>query len=229
MKKTIASSSSTIPILILFSTFIVIFLFCFEIGNNGNSNVMGQTFDKAIFFPQVNVTDSNNNQNTSLDEEFIVVNTNASNNFQIPIEVANPDFWLTTPFVKLVEGQKYTVNSPNDEDIKYNNISIKLAPILSVSSDIQNLTDADPENPNDMTLGKPIDIGHYGAVDIGDGYGAKESNSGDSINSNSNNKSFIMPTNLKSGNYILYVYLQYPYGITGVFSNAATVTGLDKK
>ena len=224
MKKTISSSSSTIHILVLLSTFIVVFLFCFEIGNSGNSNVMGQSFDKAIFFPQVNVTDNNNNnQNTSLDEEFIVVNTNSSNNFQIPIEVANPDFWLTTPFVKLVEGQKYTVNPPNDEDIKYNNISIKLAPILSVSSDIQNLTDADPENPNDITLGKPIDIGHYGAVDIGDG-GAKESNS-----SSSSSSSFIMPTNLKSGNYILYVYLQYPYGITGVFSNAATVTSLDKK
>jgi len=39
------------------------------------------------------------------------------------------------------------VNSPNDEDIKYNNISIKIAPILSVSLDIQNLIDADPENP----------------------------------------------------------------------------------
>ena len=52
-----------------------------------------------------------------------------------------------------------------------------------------------------MTLGKPIDIGHYGAVDVGDG-GAKESSS-----SSSNNKSFIMPTNLKSGNYILYQFL----------------------
>src|SRR3954453_6238398 len=106
MKKTISSSStSTIHILVLLSTFIVVFLFCFEIGNSGNSNVMGQSFDKAIFFPQVNVTDNNNNQNTSLDEEFIVVNTNATNNFQIPIEVANPDFWLTIPFVKSVEGQ----------------------------------------------------------------------------------------------------------------------------
>jgi hypothetical protein len=216
MKKTPSSL-----ILLVFLSGFTVFLFCFVIGNNSSSssNALAQTFDRAIFFPQVNVTDSNNNQNTSLDEEFIVVNTNASNNFQIPIEVANPDFWLTTPFVKLVEGQKYTVNSPNDEDIKYNNISIKLAPILSVSSDIQNLTDADPENPDDMTLGKPIDIGHYGAVDVGDG-GAKESNS----SSSNNNKSFIIPTNLKSGNYILYVYLQYPYGITGVFSNAATVT-----
>jgi len=65
---------------------------------------MEKTFDRAIFFAQVNVTNNNNNQNTALDEEFIVVNTNASNNFQIPTEVANPDFWLTIQFVKLVEG-----------------------------------------------------------------------------------------------------------------------------
>jgi hypothetical protein len=42
-----------------------------------------------------------------------------------------------------------------------------------------------------MTLGKPINIGHYGAVDVGNG-GAKESNS----SSSSNDKSFIMLTNL---------------------------------
>jgi len=104
--------------------------------------------------------------------------------------------------VKLVAGQKYIVNSPNEEDTKYNNLSIRIAPILYVSLDIQHLTDVDPENPNDMTLGKPIDIGHYGAVDVGDG-GAKESSS----SSSSNNKSFIMPTNLKSGNYVLYQFL----------------------
>ena len=168
------------------------------------------------------VTDSSNDQNTSLDEEFIVVNTNASNNFQIPIEVANPDFGLYPPFIKLVDGQKYTVNFPNDEDIKPTSMSIKLAPILSVSSDIQNLTDADPENPDDMTLGKPIDMGHYSTAVAGGGEGQEGGNS--NINS-----SFIVPTNLKSGNYILYIYLQYPYGITGLFSNAATITGLEKK
>jgi hypothetical protein len=78
-----------------------------------------------------------------------------------------------------------------------------------------------------MKLGKSIDIGHYGAVDVGDG-GAKESSSSSSRSSR-NNKRFIRLTNLKSGNYILYVYLQYPFRITGVFSNASTVIGLDKK
>ena len=220
MRKT----SSTVVIILIFLSGFTVFLFSFEIGNNSsnNGNALAQTFDKAIFFPQVNVTDSSNNQNTSLDEEFIVVNTNASNNSQTPIEVANPDFGLYPPFIKLVEGQKYTVNFTNDEDIKPTSMSIKLAPILSVSSDIQNLTDADPENPDDMTLGKPIDMGHYSTAVAGGGEGQEGGNS--KINS-----SFIVPTNLKSGNYILYIYLQYPYGIKGVFSNAATITGLEKK
>src|SRR6476659_8982409 len=220
MRKT----SSTVVIILIFLSGFTVFLFSFEIGNNSsnNGNALAQTFDKAIFFSQVNVTDSSNNQNTSLDEEFIVVNTNASNNSQTPIEVANPDFGLYPPFIKLVEGQKYTVNFPNDEDIKPTSMSIKLAPILSVSSDIQNLTDADPENPDDMTLGKPIDMSHYSTAVAGGGEGQEGGNS--KINS-----SFIVPTNLKSGNYILYIYLQYPYGITGVFSNAATITGLEKK
>jgi hypothetical protein len=55
-----------------------------------------------------------------------------------------------------------------------------------------------------MTLGKPKYIGHYGAVDVGD-RGAKESNS--SSSSSRNNKRFIIPTNLKLGNYILYQFL----------------------
>ena len=73
-----------------------------------------------------------------------------------------------------------------------------------------------------MTLGKPIDIGHYGI-------GAVNTTGGSESNSSTVKSSFTIPTNLKSGSYILYVYLQYPYGITGVFSNAATIVGLDKK
>ena len=222
MRKT----SSTVATILIFLSGFTVFLFCFEIGNSSNSsnngNALAQTFDKAIFFSLINVTDSSNNQNNSLDEEFIVVNINASNNSQTPIEVANPDFGLYRPFIKLVEGQKYTVNFPNDEDIKPTSMSIKLAPILSVSSDVQNLTDADPENPDDMALGKPIYIGHYSTTVAGWGGGQEGGN-------NNINSSFIVPTNLKSGNYIFYVYLQYPYGITGVFSNAATITGLEKK
>ena len=151
---------------------------------------------------------NSNNQNYSLDEEFILFNNTAAGiNNQTPVKVVNPDFWPFTPFVQLVKGQKYVTNPLNEGDINYSSISIKLSPIRSVSPDIQNLTDADPDNPNDMTLGTPIELGHYVS---GGGVGG-------------NNNSFNIPANLQSGNYILYVYLQYPYKITGVFSNVATV------
>ena len=38
------------------------------------------------------------------------------------------------------------------------------------------------------------------------------------------NTSFVVPSNLQPGNYIVYAYLQYPNGITGVDSNLATVS-----
>ena len=47
----------------------------------------------------------------------------------------------------------------NEGDINYSSISIKLTSIRSVSSDIQ--ISADPDNPDDMTLGTPIELGHY--------------------------------------------------------------------
>jgi hypothetical protein len=195
----------TIPIIFLVST-VFIFLFFLSI----NNSAIAQNFDKTIFFPEVNVTNSNN-QNYSLDEEFILFNNTAAEiNGQTPVKVVNPDFWLFTPFVKLVKEQKYVTSPLNEGDINYSSISIKIAPIRSVSSDIRNLTDADPDNPDDMTLGTPIELSHYVAGGGGD-----------------NSNSFNIPANLQSGNYILYVYLQYPYNITGVFSNAATVTSSD--
>ena len=66
---------------------------------------MSQNFDKTIFFPEVNVTNSNN-QNYSLNEEFILFNNiDAEINGQTPVKVVNPDL-LFTPFVKLVKGRK---------------------------------------------------------------------------------------------------------------------------
>ena len=195
----------TIPIIFLLSI-VIVFLSFLSI----NNSAIAQNFDKTIFFPEVNVTNSNN-QNYSLDEEFILFNNTAAEiNGQTPVKVVNPDFWLFTPFVKLVKGQKYVTSPLNEGDINYSSISIKLSPIRSVSSDIRNLTDADPDNPDDMTLGTPIELSHYVAGKVGD-----------------NSNSFNIPANLQSGNYILYVYLQYPYNITGVFSNAATVTSSD--
>ena len=173
---------------------IIVFLPYFTI-----ENVNAQTFDKFIKFPDVNITNSNN-QNSTLDEEFILVATNRSNNNQSPLEVLNTNFGLSPPFAKLIEGQKYIVNPLNEEDIKFTNISIKLAQVQFVSPDVK-IQEADPENPDEMTLGAPHVIGNYAPGAAG----------------------FIMPSNLPTGNYILYVYLQYPNGITGVFSNLITV------
>jgi hypothetical protein len=193
---------TTAFILLIISGFII---FHIDIQINSTN---AQTFDKTIFFPEINAT-GNNNQNSSLDEEFILIDNSIENNTQTNVKVVNPDFGLYSPFVKLVGGQKYLINLLNDEDIKYNNISIKLAKIISVSSNINNLTDADPENSNELKLGPQIDLAHYIAEQ-------REEES--SI-------SFVMPKHFQAGNYILYVYLLYPYGITGVFSNAATVSG----
>ncbi|HXS60927.1 MAG TPA: hypothetical protein VN703_08975, partial [Candidatus Sulfopaludibacter sp.] len=70
MRKT----SSTVATILIFLSGFTVFLFCFEIGNSSNSsnngNALAQTCDKAIFFSLINVTDSSNNQNNSLDEEF---------------------------------------------------------------------------------------------------------------------------------------------------------------
>lgn len=183
-----------IPILLIFGAVIVL-LPHFNI-----VNVNAQTFDKVIRFPDVNVTNSNN-QNSSLSEEFILVaNTTGNNNSQSQLEVLNPSFGLSQPFVKLIEGQKYTVYPLNDADIKYTNITVKLAQVLFVSPNVK-IQEANPESPDEMTLGTPITLGNYAPSASG----------------------FIMPSNLPPGNYILYVYLQYPEGIAGVFSNLATV------
>lgn len=184
--------SAAIPILLIIGTIIVLLPY-FE-----NESVNAQTYNNVITFPDVNVTDSNN-QNSTLDYEFLLIGNSSQN----PLEVQNPDFGLNSPFVKLIEGQKYKIDPINEEDIRYNSISIKLAQVLFVSPDVK-IQDADPENPDEMTLGAPVDLSHYA--------------------SGSNNSGFVMPSNLPSGNYILYAYLQYPNGITGVFSNLATVS-----
>ncbi|MDQ6724440.1 MAG: hypothetical protein M3Z01_09295 [Thermoproteota archaeon] len=186
------TKTEKISIMFILGTFIVL-LPCIAIGNAN-----AQTYDKVISFPDINVTNSNN-QNASLDQEFLVI----SNNGLAPLEVINPDFGLSPPFVKLIEGQKYVIDPLNDGDIKYTNITVKLAQVQFVSPDVTSIADADPEDPDTMTLGAPIDLAHSGGAASG----------------------FIMPSNLTPGNYILYAYLQYPDGITGVFSNLATVTG----
>jgi hypothetical protein len=184
--------STTVSILLIVWTIIVFLPYLV------NERVNAQTYNNVIIFPDVNVT-NNNNQNASLDYEFLLLGNNSQN----PLEVKNPDFGLNQPFVKLIEGQKYVVAPQNDQDIPYSSISIKLAQVQFVSPDVTNLTDADPENPDDMTLVAPIELAH---------------------SAGGNNASFVMPSNIPPGNYILYAYIQYPNGITGVFSNLATVS-----
>jgi hypothetical protein len=184
--------STTVSIRLIIGTIIVFLPYLVTERSNA------QTYNKVISFPDVNVTNSNN-QNASMDYEFLLVGNNSQN----PLEVINPDFGLSQPFVKLIEGQKYVVAPQNDQDIPYSSISIKLAQVQFVSPDVTNLTDADPENPDDMTLVAPIELAH---------------------SAGGSNASFVMPSNIPPGNYILYAYIQYPNGITGVFSNLATVS-----
>ncbi len=162
--------------------------------------INAQTFDKAITFPDVNITDTKNNHITTLDQEFIVIETNSSNNIG-HIEVINPDFGLSPPFAKLIEGQRYIINPINDQDIQYTNASIKLAHVLFISPDVKK-ENADPEDPDQMTLGDIIDLGTKAVGTNG----------------------FMIPSNLTPGDYILYVYFKYPYGITGIFSNLVAIS-----
>lgn len=163
-------------------------------------SINAQTYNKTIIFPDVNLVD-NKTQNNALDQEFILVTDNQGNNGQIFLKILNQDFGLNPPFVKLVEGQKYKITPLNEEQIRYAHITIKLAQVLSISSNVK-IQDADPENPDELTLGDQKVIANF----IGQNGGV-----------------FVIPTTLPLGNYILYVFIQYPYGITGVFSNLATI------
>jgi hypothetical protein len=178
---------------------------CSKIGN-----VDAQSFDKTISFPEVKVA-SSNVQNSALDEEFILINNHDGNNINKSIKVVSPDFGFSYPIVNLIEGKKYTINALNDAAINYNSISIKMAPVTHISSDIRNLTEADPEDSDNMKLGSTIQL--YNKVLEKDNEGIID---------------FTMPTNIVPGKYVLYLYLYYPDGITGVFSNIATVTNSDE-
>jgi hypothetical protein len=193
----ILDNSKIISLTILFA-FGVSFIFLPEMHI---TNINAQTYNKVISFPDVNVTDSKN-INYSLDEEFILVN-NQGNDSQNPLEILNPDFGLNPPFVNLAVGQKYTIDPPNQDDIQYSNVTVKLAQVLFIAPGIK-VQDADPEDPDTMTLGGQTDIAHFGGGKGG---------------------SFDIPPNVTPGNYILYTYVQYPYGITGVFSNFVTIKG----
>ncbi len=160
-------------------------------------SISAQSADTVIYFPPINVSNINNETNR-LALGFLLLNDSRT-----VVEVVNPEFGLTPPFVRLYEGQKFMVNLTNDEDIKFINASVKLSPIIYISPDLK-IEDADPEDPADLSLGSPVNIGNIAT----------------------NGGSFVLPNNLAPGNYIIYVHLQYPFGITGVFSNLVNVTKL---
>lgn len=152
-----------------------------------------------LSFPDVNMTNINGQSITSLDEEFILTHNNQVNNSQISAAIKNPNYSLSIPIPKLIVGQNFKINSTSDQDIRYIAGSVKLAPILFTPSNVS-LSDIDPED--DMQIGQPIDLGNY---------------------NNDTSGNFVIPQTTQPGNYILYVYLYYPYGVIGVFSNEVTV------
>jgi hypothetical protein len=151
-----------------------------------------------LSFPDVNMTDVNGQSITSLDEEFILTQ-NPGNNSQISVAIKNPNYSLSIPIPKLIVGQNFKINSTSDQDIRYIAGSVKMAPILFTPGNVS-LSDIDPED--DMQIGQPIELGNY---------------------NNDTSGTFVIPQSTQPGNYILSVYLYYPYGVIGVFSNEVTV------
>lgn len=192
--------SKTINDQLIISSIVIITTILLILSLSGIKYSRAQTYEKVISFPDVTITNSNN-KNYTLDEESILVTNNNESSNRKPVEVLNPDFGLNPPFVTLNKGQEYTVNPPNEDDIKYNNVTVKLAQVLFIAPGIE-IQDADPEDPDTMTLGGQIGIAQFGGGKGG---------------------SFIIPHNVTPVNYILYVYIQYPNGTTGVFSNIIMV------
>lgn len=161
-----------------------------------------QSSDNTIYFPDVNLSDSKTNQIASFNLEFILFknNDNGNDNNTDFVRVMESGFSLEAPFAKLTEGEKYTINPLNEDDIPFINATLKIANVqyMDPTSEIEEIDIQDPEQ---MTLGSLVDLGNQ------------------AIGSNG----FILPANITPGNYIMYVYLQYPHGITGVFSNFVTI------
>lgn len=151
-----------------------------------------------LSFPDVNMTDINGQSITSLDEEFILTQ-NPGNNSQIGVAIKNPNYSLSIPIPKLTVGQNFKINSTSDQDIRYIAGSVKMAPILFTPNNVS-ISDIDPED--DMQIGQPNELGNY---------------------NNDTSGTFVIPQSTQPGNYILYVYLYYPSGVIGVFSNEVTV------
>jgi hypothetical protein len=103
------------------------------------------------------------------------------------IAFKNPDYGLnnSTNAPKLSIGKSFVVS-----EIPYSKVNVKLVPVLSG-------TDPTAEDPEDMMLGQPINLGSH----IG------------------NFGNFSIPHNVQPGKYILYAYLQFPsLHATGIYN-----------
>src|SRR5690348_7311516 len=103
------------------------------------------------------------------------------------IAFKNPDYGLNNstnaPIVSI--GKSFVIS-----EIPYSKVNVKLVPVLTG-------TDPTSEDPEDMMLGQPINLGSH----IG------------------NFGNFSIPHNVQPGKYILYAYLQYPLlHATGIYN-----------
>ncbi|MDQ4073871.1 MAG: hypothetical protein M3162_06145 [Thermoproteota archaeon] len=174
------------------SSILIIFLF-----NFGINIALGQSSESVIYFPDVELQYNGSTQNMTLSLQYI------KNNDVEQTRINNPDFSLYPPFANLSKGQKYIVNPPNEEDVKYTHATIKLSSIEFISPSVKNLEEVDLDDPQQIVLGNVTDLGNQAMGPNG----------------------FVLPSDITNGNYILSVDLQYPNGISGVFTNFVRVTG----
>jgi len=159
----------------------------------GTTNILDPPDDVRLVFT--------NHNNSSLDEQFILLGNNLGTRQNIAI--SNPDYGLSTPIPTLMTGENFNINSSTDADIVYSTATVKLVPITSPFPPANtNIQDVDPEN--DILLGTPINLGNY-TGNIG---------------------SFVIPHTASSGYYLLYVYFYYPtYNLTAIYNTAVQLKG----
>lgn len=165
--------------------------------------VNAQNSAEIINFPDVNLIDNRSNQIASFNHEFTLIQGNTTegdNKNAYSVKVMDPNFSLESPFAKLTKGERYIINPPNESDLLFINATVKIANVQFMNPDTD-IEDADPEDPDQMTLGSLIDLGNQTIGSAG----------------------FVLPSEITPGNYIMYVYLQYSHGISGIFSNYVTI------
>ena len=162
----------------------------------GTTNILDPPDDVSLVFA--------NHQNSSLDEQFVILGNNLINlGARQNLAISNPDYGLSTPIPTIMTGENFNINSSTDADIVYSTATVKLVPITSPFPPANtNIEDIDPES--DILLGTPTNLGNY-TGDMG---------------------SFVIPHTANPGYYLLYVYFHYPtYNLTAVYNTAVQLKG----